>query len=81
MSRVTGPDALPECPYCGLPFAPHRPNQRFCHPSHKDAYHRERREAALRAYSNEGQEKNPAAVALGRLGGLARARKLREMGR
>lgn len=64
------------CDYCGRAFAPARAHQRFCAPAHKDAWHAERRQAALKAYSSEGQSgaKNAAAVAMGRLGGLASGR-------
>lgn len=74
MSRVRLEDDSPRCDYCGEPFTPYRPGQRFCPGGEcRMAYHR----AQIRLHRAE-RGKNTvteAAAILGRLGGLATARK------
>lgn len=70
---------MPECDYCDRPFEGRVKGQRFCPGGHcRRAYYAER-DAAARDLTRRVDGKNPAAVALGRMGGLAsgRARRAR----
>lgn len=65
------------CHWCGNFFTPNRDWQRFCPGTEcKRDYERAQRAAAKAITGEKVQGKNPAAVALGKLGAAARNRKM-----
>ena len=64
------------CNYCQREFTPYRKWQRFCSPEHKREFEKDSHAIAKAVMGEAAKGKNPAAVALGKLGAAARNKRM-----